>query len=374
MQQSPEQPQSTHNPWIFSKKTDLLAFLLPIALSILLLPLLLQINTDPVPLWAFLILAVAFDVAHVWTTTLRTYLDHSELTRRPKLYLLAPPAVLLVTLLLTLYSLTIFWTCAAYLAIYHFIKQDYGFLALYKAKLRESNPLDYKLDKITLYTVTIAPILLWHASPSRHFDWFNAGEQFLIRIPSSLKPTIIIVYSSIITLYTARQIQRFKHDSSFNTGKNLLLLLITTRWAIGSLLDHPLVSLAFINVFHGLPYMILLFTTCQRKWTQQKPIHWTEKLSQYLTLQHNAALYFSVFVLIACLEETLWDGLVWRVYLPQIISIPKLPHKAIAITTALLAFPQLLHYILDAFIWKLDDSNPGLHKLLFNSEAQPDIP
>ena len=57
-------------------------------------------SSEKAPLWTFLFLIVAFDVAHVWATAYRTYLDPIEVRRRPQLYLgILGPALLISVLL-----------------------------------------------------------------------------------------------------------------------------------------------------------------------------------------------------------------------------------------------------------------------------------
>jgi hypothetical protein len=63
----------------------------------------------------------------------------------------------------------------------------------------------------------------------------------------------------------------------------------------------------------------------------------------------------------AYLEESLWDSLVWRenpTLFQAFYSLPLLKSKQfLAIIVPLLSLPQLTHYILDAFIWRLKPLN-----------------
>jgi len=40
---------------------------------------------------------------------------------------------------------------------------------------------------------------------------------------------------------------------------------------------------------------------------------------------------------------------------------------AVSLATAILSLPQLVHYILDSYIWKFDGSNPGLREYLLGA-------
>ena len=65
----------------------------------------------------------------------------------------------------------------------------------------------------------------------------------------------------------------------------------------------------------------------------------------------------------ALVEEVLWDGVVWKVYLPQLTGAPAPAMGALALSAwvAALSLPQIVHYFLDGYIWKLDGSNPDLY-------------
>ena len=126
--------RSAYTP-LFSPRMDSLAFVAPIIVAFSLIPTLWTIPTDSVPYWAWVPLVVCVDVAHVWATVFRTYLDHRELLRRPSLYLGVPMGVFAGSF--ALYRMggsQCFWTANSYIAIHHFVKQDLGLLFLFIAR------------------------------------------------------------------------------------------------------------------------------------------------------------------------------------------------------------------------------------------------
>ena len=103
---------------VFTPEVDILAFVLPIIIAVALVPSYWYIAKDTVPGWAWLSLVVAVDVAHVWATVFRTYLDQRELFRRPLLYALTPLASFTISFLIfQLGSESHFWTAISYVAI-----------------------------------------------------------------------------------------------------------------------------------------------------------------------------------------------------------------------------------------------------------------
>src|SRR5690606_29686228 len=128
-------------PWLFSARVDVAVFLGSAAVALALLPLgwALGVAGGDTPEWAWIGVILLVDVAHVWSTTARVYLDRDELARRPYLYGLAPLCAYLVGVALYSEDALLFWRVLAYLAVFHFVRQQYGWVALYRARAGESD-------------------------------------------------------------------------------------------------------------------------------------------------------------------------------------------------------------------------------------------
>ena len=317
---------------------------------------------EDLPLWAFLFLVVAFDVAHVWSTLYVSYLDRGAFARRRLLFLLPVPITVFVAYRLHLHSPVLFWTLVAYVAIHHFAAQQYGFVALYKLRAGERDPIDRYLDKWTLWVGALGPVLWWHASPAEtRFDWFGHGEQFLFRLDPALRTDVLALMAAFAVIYGARQV-RLALAGRFNVGKNLWMLGSWLSWSLGiGLADHPLVSLACINLFHGIPFLVLVWHRCNQNWeASPRADAVPSRLVAWLSRRRNVWAFYGLLLVVALAEEGLWEGLVWGTYLPRV----ELGPEAISLGVALLATPQIVHYYLDAWLWKLDGSNPDLEHAL----------
>jgi|ETNmetMinimDraft_25_1059894.scaffolds.fasta_scaffold31884_1 hypothetical protein len=350
--------------WIVSERFDLAILLIPFAASLASL-FALRFQREAVPLWAFLILIVAFDVSHVWATVYVTYFDREVFRRRRLLFLLPLPVSFLIAYRLHIHSPSLYWSLLAYVAIYHFIKQQWGFIALYKARAGERHRFDYYLDKWTLWAGSLGPVLLWHASPARQFDWFNAGEFFIVRIDPELKPDIVLIMATFAATYFLRQVFLALGRKEFNLGKNLWMLFSWISWIVGiGLADHALISAAFLNLFHGIPFLALVWYRCNRRWEGRTK--GPSPLLAWLSQRRNWIAFYLVVLGLALIEESFWDGMVWHEYLPSLLGIkaPELSAQALSFWVALLSLPQIIHYFLDAWIWKLDGSNPDLETTL----------
>ena len=53
-------------------------------------------------------------------------------------------------------------------------------------------------------------------------------------------------------------------EEQVNWGKQWIMIATWLTWAVGAFCDHEVVSLAFVNLFHGLPSFVLVYMVTQR--------------------------------------------------------------------------------------------------------------
>jgi hypothetical protein len=73
-------------------------------------------------------------------------------------------------------------------------------------------------------------------------------------------------------------------------------------------------------------------------------------------------------------EEGVWDVLVWKEHAPLYFgaALDWAPTGALAaLLIPLLALPQATHYLLDAWLWRFDGSNPGLRERILGLTEAP---
>jgi hypothetical protein len=360
----PRAPHEDAAAWLVSRRFDLGMLALPLLAAMGSLLTVREAWKGALPLWAFLLVIVAFDVTHVWATVYVTYLDREVLRSRRALLVLTPILAFVGAYRVHSHSATLFWTLLAYVAIYHFVQQQWGFIALYKSRAGERRRLDYYLDRWTLWAGALGPVMLWHASPKRQFDWFNAGESFIFRIDAALRPEITAVMVTFGVAWLARQAQLLASGERFNVGKSAWMVCSWVSWVVGiGFSDHPFVSAAFLNLFHGPQFIALVWHRGRRRFGRAPEA--TTRAVRDVFSRGRWPVFYGALLAIAILEETLWDGVVWRVYLPKVASLDAQPEgEMFSAWVAALSVPQITHYYLDAWIWKLDGSNPDLKELL----------
>ncbi len=349
--------------WIYSPKFDLAAIIgPPVAITAVVLAFgnrLAAIGDTPPWLWVLLVLGI--DVAHVYSSLFRTYFDRDEFQRRRTLYLVVP--VLSWTVGVAVYAVGgpyFFWSCVAYFAIYHFVRQQYGFLMLY----RRGEPRDgwgYRIDQAAIYLATVYPLVYWHTY-GRNFQWFSEFE--VVRIPWVWPEYLCCaLYVSFLTAFVVKETILWRETGNLNAGKSLLLVATAAAWGTGIIVFNGDLTFTLINIIsHGIPYMALIWIYQYRK--RGHKAHAGNRLLRFFQLKY-VPLYILVLMAFAYFEEGIWDWFVWQEHANLFgpVYVP-LSSVALALLVPLLTMPQITHYVLDAYIWRVNKKAPEIRAVM----------
>lgn len=311
-----------------------------------------------VPLWVWVCFVLLIDVAHVYATLFRTYLDPQAFVKNRSV-LLALPAIAWVggTLLYSLDALY-FWRALAYLAVFHFIRQQFGFVVLYSRKDPAALMRFKWLDCAAIYMATIYPMLFWHTNMPRNFAWFVAGD-FVETVPEFITHFAFWLYIAIASAYFAKEILCAASTKYFNIPRNLLIIGTALSWWTGIISMNSDMAFTITNVVsHGVPYMALVWLYHHQDGAGKTKQLITNRDWKKILIS-NAIIFFAFLVLLAYIEEGFWDGLVWREHLNFFAPFAVLPQigdaAILALLVPFLALPQSTHYLLDGFIWRIKD-------------------
>ena len=342
-------------PWIYSWKFDLAAIIGPPVMitSIVLVWGNQLAKIQQIPTWLWILLVLGIDVAHVYSSLFRTYFDKQEFQKRKRLYIIAPCACWIGGVALyALFGATVFWSGVAYFAIYHFVRQQYGFMMLY----RRGEPVggfEYRIDQLAIYLTTIYPLLYWHTY-TRNFQWFSDFE--VIHIPNVWPEHIgRVIYICVMAVFVAKELRGWLTTGKLNVGKCLLLAATATAWGTGIILFNGDLTFTLINIVsHGVPYMALIWIYQFRKRTT--PTGAKRRFLAFFQPKY-IPIYILSLVALAYVEEGFWDRFVWREQANIFGSVHfQLPAVALMLLVPLLTMPQVTHYVLDAFIWRVNKS------------------
>lgn len=304
---------------------------------------------DSLLLWIAGVLLV--DVAHVYASLYRTYLDPLARRHHRARLIAAPLLCAWLGFLLHLESPRLFWSVLAYLAIFHFIKQHLGFALLY-ARAGAESPADRRLINLSLWTCTLGPVLWWHAHLPTRFAWFIDSE-LIPGLPAIVGSLAVWAELPVLLVFLARRAALARRGRA-NPMVPLLVLVPAACWNLGIVLFDDDRIFTITNVFlHGVPYMALVWLAGGRD-------HLAARLPRAGPIALLAAFY-GLLLALAVGEEALWDRLVWHER-PQLFGASAGEFHPIltAAIVALLAVPQATHYLLDRWIWRVGPDNPAL--------------
>lgn len=354
---APAKPAPASGVWLFSRNTDLTVFLGSAVLSLLALVVgaATGVLNDETPDWAWIPAILLIDVAHVYSTAFRVYLDKQEFKRRPLLYSLVPAIGLLLGVALYSEGEVVFWRALAYVAVFHFVRQQYGWVALYRAKAGERERLGRWIDTVAIYAATVYPLLYWHTNLPRNFWWFLAGD--FAALPSLVARLAAPLYWLALAAYAGKAIYLAVARKQFYPGKDIVVVTTALCWHIGIVAYNSDYAFTVTNVvIHGVPYLALIYWYSRWRLAQLRETTGAAGGGALRLFARGPAAFLLLLWAFAYIEELLWDrgvwhdkswffGESWEIGAFKIVLVP------------LLALPQLTHYVLDGFIWRRR-SNP----------------
>ncbi len=369
---------SEHKHWLFSRGMDILILFMPVwLLWVFFFVFADQLEGLNFPLWMWVVFILGIDVSHVWSSLFRSYGDREEFRAQRKMLIFAPILAFAISLALLSYSHLLFWRIMAYLAVFHFIKQQYGFVALYKYRCGERRSQRIK-DKWVIYLATIYPVIYWHFHAGARFNWFVENDFLPLHsllgsatwIPLVFQ-VLNVVYWLFIAAWLFLELKARAGGAVVPTGKILWVLTTAFNWWFGIVYFNSDIVFSVSNVVaHGIPYLALIYYYRVRK--------------QGISRQELPSLFFRlrwIFILLgtvlfaALVEEYFWDMLIYRergsffeTVFPYHWQQLK-DNVAVIIAIALLALPQQVHYVMDGFIWKMNGRNPYVKSVFGKHES-----
>ncbi len=336
--------------------------------------------------WAVLVMGV--DVSHVYSSLYRTYLDPETREHHGTILFLLPFAVLVGCILLYSAGAMVFWRAMAYLAVFHFARQQYGFMRVYSRYERQS-PWQRRIDALAIYTTTFYPIADWHLAGQKNFNWFMRGDFYYLP-DAGFRGVLFISYLAIVTTYLAKEshllwksiaMRRLQLGNSkatnpvqtplFNIPRNLIIAGTFLSWYIGIVHFNSDIAFTAINVMsHGIPYMALVWMWGNKRYKAPRvgvglnlPLRERRNIFQL----RYVALFVGFLLLLAYLEEGFWNAWVWHE--KDHAPFFALFHAGLAeiragspwltLIVPLLSVPQITHYVIDGFIWKMRNDKYG---------------
>ncbi|HVR84856.1 MAG TPA: hypothetical protein VMU54_11135 [Planctomycetota bacterium] len=266
------------DPWIVGRRYDLLWFFGGAAASLGVLALHFVARVPIVILyWTWLL---GFDGPHIAAAFTRTYADRDEwrirrriLVRSLLLFATGPGALLLNLATGSPEPFQLFLGIATFYGYYHVVRQHYGFLALYKARSRDTDPVDFQVDRAFLYVTCWAPYV--------YFLFTHPRARALLRLPpggpaalweKAAVLLILVVWGAAVAAFLLRLAARFPERIRRPHVPYLLILaslygvayVVVARFepvyaqSRGPDQDFLLLSI-IVTIFHNVQYLGLVW-------------------------------------------------------------------------------------------------------------------
>ena len=340
-------------PWIGNKWVEGCFILLPPFLSLLVIFLFPAVfaNETVMPAYWWVALILLVDVAHVYSTLYRTYFDRKIFDQQKNRLMIIPFLSFVVGVLLYTTSPRLFWTVLAYLAVFHFVRQQYGFMRIYTRK-ENSSRFFRSIDAITIYTATIYPLLYWHFSGNRSFNWFVEGDFIKFNLAQQIQLVITALYVLILLIYLVKEVILVVKTATINIPRNAVIIGTIASWYFGIVYFNGDMAFTLINVVsHGIPYMALIWIFGKRNSVKNGG-----KFIKAVFGKYGLVIFLGFIFMLAYLEEGLWDITLWKEHTNLFgmfhFTDIQLSKALLSIIVPLLALPQVTHYVIDGFIWK----------------------
>lgn len=339
--------------WIFDRRTDISMFGLPCLLVLILGVCGQRLGLEDAPTWWFwLSITIMLDSAHVYGMLFRVYFDKTELSRRPWLYATTPIVAVFICLSAIYINELYFWRLLSYVAVYHFIKQQIGWLRIYQKRGQYLSRIDRSIDMTALLSSMIYPLAYWHTH-ERQFIWFSKDGFFLL--PEWVSCSLRFIAMASLLLYAANALLRYLKKQG-TPGKDLLITATALCWYVGIVSFNADYMFTASNVtLHSVPYLVLIYRYGVGQHRANAAPLWR---------MFKIGPYFMLFCLwlFALAEDFLWDRHVLHENEWIFGSGTQLSEFATLAMIAVLTVPQLVHFILDGFIWRTKN-NPTLRVL-----------
>jgi len=345
--------------WLFSAPIDLAVFGGTALIALALVALGPSTGTES-PEWTWITGVLLVDVAHVWSTAFVVYLDPAEWRRRPALYALVPALALAAGIALYAVGEGVFWRALAYLAVFHFIRQQYGWVMLYRARNGERDRPGHWLDGATVYMATLYPLIVWHTRLPRAFSWMKQGD-FVVGLPAVAADIAGWIYTALLVAYVVRAALAIAAGRPVAWGKHVVVAATAACWYVGIVATNADYAFTVTNVFiHGVPYLALVYLYARA--ASREPDSRGGVAARLLDGRRGLIVFLATLWAIAYVEELVWDRAIWHDRGWLFGAGGEIGGAALFVVP-LLAVPQLTHYILDGFLWRRR-ANPRLGRLL----------
>lgn len=343
-------------PVLYSPLADTLFIFFPPLLTALIFILLKDSITpsSKVPLLLWILCATPLDAGHVLLTFFKTY-GHPEERKRLKKYLIViPVGMWLVAFFMMGSDAVIFGNFLAYMAIFHFVSQQVGFVSLYRGRHLQAERFRW-IDKGFAYLLCLYPLAHWQSNYPKKIFWFHPA--YLFKVPGVIETIALSLLITFSILYIGKEYYLYLKKEPISISKQLILLGTGLNWYLGIVyFNNYTVFFLAIVITHTVPYTALIWFYGRKEIRRNPDLSIGARLKfQHFFSGPNVIWYF-VFLCVCGLLLQIAEVGFFGSIIPEIEAyfhrFEIVGNWFTASIVATICMFQFTHYILDGIIWK----------------------
>jgi hypothetical protein len=307
---------------------DLTQFYLPSFIFLIAFSIPNFLNFPFITFFVFIIL----DIGHAYSTLLRTYLQKNKPNDKP---VLIPTLFFFGAFLYCYLGLPNFWTCIIYFTFFHHMRQNYGVFRWYAYLDKYKN----KWDEISIQLLAIVPFIIFHMRDITYIPLYHHSE--LINLSNGSNFNYFFFFYTLYFFYSTIRILKKLLNREISEGTSISFIY-------PSALNY-ICFMFFENSFQVfMPLLVLHSTTYLSLINKSARILEGQKYNQGKTWL-KIVLIITIF---SIGEQMLTDT--FHIFSDSTSFRGKL---VISLIASISVFPNLMHYYLDAKIWKKDNAD-----------------
>lgn len=328
---------SKASPWILDRWRDLLLF---VGTPVLLIP----IFTAAQARWSaqdiFLFVGAFGAMGHHLPGMIRAYGDRALFDRFKTRFIVAPVALLAVSVWSSFYNIQAIQLVAMAWGIWHGLMQTYGFCRIYDAKASARAAARARVDLALCVAWFSAAVLL---SPMRFRTLFelyyeSGGPVVSAAVVAMIRSGIVVALGLVTIVFLWRQWSDWRAARGASLVKmTLLVSSIAFWWYCNNGVQNILVGIALFEVFHDVQYLAIVWIYNRTRVERDKSIG---GFMRFVFRRSGALIGVYVGLVLAYGAIGLTQSA---------ITIEWIRHGLIGVVTA----SALLHFYYDGFIWKV---------------------
>lgn len=344
-------------PWVHSWYADCMGFFLApflfIFLAIFKLPPFSGLDNST---FQFVIIMVLFiDWAHIFAQYHRIAYNPLEDKKLKWIYPLSYLAFIpIMAFIVGFASAPYVDTVLVYFVVFHFIKQQFGFIKIYSKTDGPKSKIESKLEDAFVYLTMFTPVFYWHVTPLGYeYKWVS----MFIKSPIFIYVFWVSAVAYLVTflIYVRNEYLRTKRNKMFNIPKNLSILTAILTWGLVSILSEATSLVIFsVTLTHDLSYTFFVWFIGRRdEHILKKKVNWISWWSvpgffAYVTV----LILISHVIMVVHLEMTFDHNWAYYLYGRFFNGITRIEGYWLNLGWSLFFATQAHHYFIDRYLWK----------------------